>query len=331
MPTARFSVVVPVFRNEASLGRVVERLVELAARLDGALEAVFVIDGSPDASMDVLNRQLADGRLQAQVLELSRNFGSFSAIRAGMRVARGDFVAVMAADLQEPLEVVERFFQLLQRGDCDIAFGARATRADSSWSSRTYWRLYRRFVNSDIPIGGVDIFGCTSVVARRVVSFPETHTSLVGLLFWIGYRRAFVPYDRVARDDGESGWTTRRKMRYLFDSVYAFTDLPIVLLQVVGAIGLIGSVIGASLVLGAWVLGAIDQPGYTPLMLAILASASAILVGLGVVGSYVWRAYENGKARPLELVASHAVFERSGEGQGVMAASIPDNDARHEQ
>lgn len=285
-----------------------DRLIALAATLDGGLEAVFVVDGSPDRSLDVLREALAAGRLRAQMLSLSRNFGSFSAIRAGMRVARGDYMAVMAADLQEPVEVVAEFFELLAADKCDIAFGARESRDDpafSSASSRLYWWFYRRFVNADIPPGGVDVFGCTQAVARRIVSFPETHTSLVGLLFWVGYRRAFVPYDRAAREDGTSGWTTRRKLRYLFDSIYAFTDLPIVLLQVIGAVGLIGSVLGGVIVLGAWVVGAIDQPGYTPLMLAILASASGILVGLGVVGSYVWRAYENGKARPLELVSSH--------------------------
>lgn len=288
-----------------------DRLIGLAGTLDGGLEAVFVVDGSPDRSLDVLREALSDGRLRAQILSLSRNFGSFSAIRAGMRVAKGDYLAAMAADLQEPVEVVAEFFELLAADKADIAFGARESRADpavSSASSRLYWWFYRRFVNADIPPGGVDVFGCTQAVAKRIVSFPETHTSLVGLLFWVGYRRAFVPYHRVAREQGTSGWTTRRKLRYLFDSIYAFTDLPIVLLQVIGVIGFIGSLLGSMIVLGAWVVGAVDQPGYTPLMLAILASASAILVGLGVVGSYVWRAYENGKARPLELVSSHEHF-----------------------
>lgn len=326
-PDPRFSVVVPVYRNEASLPRVVERLIELASKLDGELEAVFVIDGSPDASLDAITQLLEDGRLRAQVLELSRNFGSFSAIRAGMRVGRGDFLAVMAADLQEPVEVVATFFELLEADECDIAFGARASREDNSFSSRAFWWLYRKFVNPEIPKGGVDIFGCTRVVAQRIVSFPETHTSLIGLLFWVGFRRAFVPYDRVA-SDGTSGWTTGRRLRYLFDSVYAFTDLPIILLQVVGVVGLVGSVVGGTIVLGAWMLGAIDQPGYTPLMIVILASASAILIGLGVVGSYVWRGYENGKARPLEIVASHQTFERSAGKQAVIPGITADTDAR---
>jgi hypothetical protein len=110
---------------------------------------------------------------------------------------------------------------------------------------------------------------------------------------------------------GRSGWTTKRKLRYLFDSVYAFTDLPVVLLQVVGAVGVLVSLVVGVVVLIAYLMGTVRQPGYTPLMIALLASTSAILLALGVVGSYVWRAYENGKGRPLELTASHELFDGS--------------------
>lgn len=307
-----FSVVVPVYGNRDSLSLVVDRLATLAEERDGRLEAVFVVDGSPDDSLAVLRQALADRPIDAQVLSLSRNFGSFAAIRAGMAVARGSYIAVMAADLQEPIEVVAAFFDVLERDECDIAFGERADRADpalSATGSRAYWWLYKRFVNRDIPVGGVDVFGCTQRVSREVVAFSETHTSLVGLLFWVGYRRCFVPYRRVARHSGTSGWTIGRKLRYLFDSVYAFTDLPILILQVVGGIGFVLSVLAGVVVLAGWLLGAVKQPGYTPLMIAILASASALLLGLGVVGTYVWRTYENSKRRPLELTASHEVFE----------------------
>ena len=310
----RYSVVVPVFRNRDSLPLVIERLSELADRRDGRLEAVFVVDGSPDDSLAVLRQELAERALDAQVLSLSRNFGSFSAIRAGMAVARGSFVAVMAADLQEPIDVVSAFFDVLERDECDIVFGQRTDRSDpalSATGSRVYWWLYRRFVNREIPVGGVDVFGCTQLVCREITSFTETHTSLIGLLFWVGHRRAFVPYQRVPRHSGTSGWTVGRKVRYLFDSVYAFTDLPIILLQLLGGIGFVMSILVGAIVFIGWMVGAVRQPGYTPLMIAILASASALLLGLGVVGSYVWRTYENGKARPLELTASHETFEGS--------------------
>jgi glycosyltransferase involved in cell wall biosynthesis len=324
-----YSVVVPVYGNRDSLPLVVERLSDLAADRDGRLEVVFVVDGSPDDSLAVLRDILAERPIDAQVLSLSRNFGSFSAIRAGMAVARGSYVAVMAADLQEPVEVVASFFDLLERDECDVVFGKRVDRDDPAMSatgSRAYWSLYRRFVNKELPVGGVDVFGCTQRVCRDVVAFTETHTSLVGLLFWVGYRRAFVPYKRVARHSGRSGWTLGRKVRYLLDSVYAFTDLPIVLLQVLGAVGFAMSVLVGLIVFVGWVVGAVKEPGYTPLMITILASTSALLLGLGVVGSYVWRTYENGKGRPLGLTASHEIFEAASRGSRP-ATSARDGDA----
>jgi hypothetical protein len=225
--------------------------------------------------------------------------------------------------------VVASFFDLLERDECDVVFGERVDRDDPAMSasgSKAYWWFYRRFVNNQLPVGGVDVFGCTQRVCREVVAFSETHTSLVGLLFWVGYRRAFVPYQRVARHSGRSGWTLGRKVRYLLDSVYAFTDLPIILLQVVGAIGFVLSVLVGVVVFVAWLVGAVQQPGYTPLMIVILASTSALLLGLGVVGSYVWRTYENGKGRPLALTASHELFDRSRPAVAASSASTPDGE-----
>ena len=139
--------------------------------------------------------------------------------------------------------------------------------------------------------------------------FPETHTSLIALLYWLGYRRCYVQYKRQARHSGTSGWTFRRKVRLLFDSVYAFTDLPIILLQIIGFAGTIFSFFIGAMVFTAWLVGWIKQPGYTRIMIAIAFSTSALLLALGVVGSYVWRTYENSKNRPLELVATHEYYE----------------------
>lgn len=309
-----YSVVVPVYKNRDTIAELVDRLSALATRLDRPLEGIFIVDGSPDDSADVLRGALADAPLRARVLILSRNFGSFSAIRVGLTHARGDYLAVMAADLQEPVDVVEEFFALLSAGECDIAIGERVGRDDpavDSAGSRAYWSLYRRFVNPDFPPGGVDVFGCTREVAQTLTRFTERNTSLVGLLFWLGYRRRLVPYVRSPRPNGKSGWTFRKKLRYLFDSVYAFTDLPILLLQTIGGIGLLASIIFGVIVLGAYATGRITESGYTPLIITILASTSALLIGLGVVGSYVWRAYENGQARPVALVARVEEFHQS--------------------
>ena len=314
-PRHRCSVVVPVYGNEGTIPALVERLDEIARVIAGGLEVVFVVDGSPDGSQRLLRDLLSGERaFTSQLIALSRNFGAFSAVKAGLEAARGDLVAVMAADLQEPASLVEEFFARLETGDCDVAVGVRAARDDpasSATASRLFWWLYRRLVQPEIPPGGVDVFACTRAVARHLASLDESHTSLVGLLYWLGYRRVEVPYARLARPSGKSAWSLRKRLRYLQDSIFSFTSLPIALITAVGVVGVLASFTYAVVVFVFWATGRIDVQGYTPLMLSILFMASAILIGLGIVGSYVWRTYENSKRRPTSVVMSHEEFGSS--------------------
>lgn len=308
----RFSVIVPVYKNEGSIPALMERLAAMNSELDGALEAVFVVDGSPDRSFLALKERLASAGFRSQLLALSRNFGSFAAIRQGLATAHGPYFAVMAADLQEPSGVVVEFFRRLATDEVDVTIGERIGRADpvlTSLSSRLFWWAYRAFVQPEVPAGGVDVFGCNLVVRDALLSLRESNSSLVGLLFWLGFRRENVPYERQAREHGISGWSFRRKYRYLLDSAFAFTDLPIELLTTVGGVGVLVSMLLAVAVVIMRLAGRIPVLGYTPIMLLLLFSTSMILLGLGIVGSYVWRTYENSKNRPLYVPLSHETFQ----------------------
>lgn len=309
----RYSVVVPVFKNEETLAALVDRLGELADQLDASLECVFVVDGSPDGSHILLRRLLSEERrFPSQLILLSRNFGSFSAVRTGLAAAEGDFIAMMAADLQEPATLVRDIFRGLEGGEHDVAVGVRAARDDpvrDMLPARIFWWLYRRLVQREIPKGGVDVFGCTRQVASHLLRMQESHTSMLGLIYWLGFRRLDVPYARQPRLVGKSAWSFRRKARYLLDSIFSFTDLPITLIIALGAIGVGVSTVWGLIVLVAWAAGTINVPGYTPLMLALFLVTSTVLMALGLVGSYVWRTYENSKGRPDAIAMTHERFD----------------------
>jgi polyisoprenyl-phosphate glycosyltransferase len=311
-----YSVVVPVYGNEATIPTLIERLAALAAKSDGPMEAVFVVDGSPDASLLLLRRLLPESGLRSQLITLSRNYGSFPAIRAGLAAAQGQYVAVMAADLQEPVSLVEGIFAELATGQYDVAVGVRAGRGDpalSSVASRAFWGFYRRYVQKDLPAGGVDMFGCSRQVVTELLRLDESHTSLVGLLYWLGFRRAEVPYVRQEREHGKSGWTLKKKLRYMNDSIFSFTDLPITVLITAGLIGVVGSLCAGIAVFAAWATGNVQVEGYTPLMLMLFLLCSSILLALGIVGSYVWRTYENSKRRPGAIPMHHERFPADGD------------------
>ncbi|HEX7560335.1 MAG TPA: glycosyltransferase, partial [Usitatibacter sp.] len=124
------SLVIPVYRNAENISALLDALAALRGQLRDELEVVFVVDGSPDDSYEQLRRALPGQVGRTQLLLLSRNFGSFAAIRAGLEAARGDRFAVLAADLQEPPELIGRFEERLANGTCDVVIGARAARAD---------------------------------------------------------------------------------------------------------------------------------------------------------------------------------------------------------
>ena len=308
------SLIIPVYRNAESLPRLLAVLGELHRDLAGDLEVVFVVDGSPDASAAILREQLPAQPFASRLVLLTRNFGSFAAIRVGLEHASGERFAVMAADLQEPPELMLEFFRVLADDQADVVVGTRRSRGDP-WLSRlfssAFWALYRRFVFRDIPPGGVDVFGCNAAFRAQLLALTESRSSLVGQLFWLGFRRTVVEYDRRVREEGRSAWGFRRKLDYLLDSLYAFSDLPVRVLLGVGVAALLAGVLIAAVAVVARLVGYIDVPGYTPILVSVLMFGGFNALGLGIVGSYAWRAYENTKGRPLAIVMAAAQFPGS--------------------
>jgi len=310
-----FSIVIPVYCNEPSIPSLLDALDRAATdvhkRNGQALEVVFVVDGSPDRSFDVLAARLPGAKFRSKLLLHSRNFGAFAAIRTGLAAATGDFFAVMAADLQDPPEMMLQFLDALTPGTLDVVVGCRQSRQDpwaSRWASMLFWRLYRALVVREMPNMGVDIFACNRVFRDHLLQLAEANSSLVGQIFWLGFRRGEIYYERRQREHGKSAWTLRKKARYLFDSVFSFTDLPVRLLSVFGLLGVVASLALGLVVLIMKIRGGIPVPGYAATMLTVMFFGGINALGLGIVGSYAWRAYENTKARPLALTIVEKTF-----------------------
>ncbi|MDA0171537.1 glycosyltransferase [Solirubrobacter taibaiensis] len=307
-----YSIIVNVYLNEDSIPALLSRLAEMAGQLDGPLEVVFTVDGSPDQSLLVLADALDDQPFSSRLLAHSRNFGALAASKTGLTHASGRVFAVMAADLQEPPELYYEFFRVLDQDEADVVFGVRDNRADparTAFAARVFWALYRRLVNHEVPPGGIDVYACNDNFRRHLVAFEEANSSLVALTLWLGFRRRTVTYDRQEREHGTSSWSFKKRVRYLSDSIFSFTDLPIRLLLGTGTIGVFVSVLLAVLVVAGRLSGAIDVPGYAATIVVIAFFAALNLCGLGILGAYVWRAFENTKGRPGAVVMLDRHFE----------------------
>lgn len=307
------SLIVPVFKNEASIPTLLEVLAEIGVVLKGNLEVVFVVDGSPDQSYALLSDALPNASFSSKLILLTRNFGSFAAIRVGLREATGSYFAVMSADLQEPAELIIEFFHSLRTEPVDVVIGKRIARESSlanRLTSKLFWLLYRKFVLLEIPEGGIDVFGCNRIFRDQLIRLEESRTSLIGQIFWLGFRRKQIKYRRRAREHGHSAWTLSKKTNYMMDSIFAFTDFPVKMLIYAGVLGIATSVLLGLITFAARITGWITVPGYATIVLVVLFFGALNMFGLGLVGSYAWRAYENSKARPDAIALKISEFKQ---------------------
>lgn len=300
------SVVVPMFKSEDHIPGVMNYIGILNRAVPGGVTATFVIDGSPERERFLLPELIGKLEFPAQVVRLSRNFGVGPALHAALSRCGGCATVVFGSDLQEPEELFVDFSERILSIGIDVALGQRASR-DDPFTMRIfanfYWWINRRFLASDTPKGGFDVFGVSRRARETLVNLPELNTNITSQLQWIGFDREYVPFHRRARQSGKSTWSMKRKIKLFADSIYGFTGAPIALITVSGLLSVtIFGVLSILTVIGA-MMNLIEVPGYATLLLVSAFGQSVTILTCGVIGGYVYRTFENSKARPRYVVA----------------------------
>jgi polyisoprenyl-phosphate glycosyltransferase len=304
------SVVIPAFNESAGLRVLYERLASCAAAWDEPCEIILVDDGSTDATLTIAE-ELAREDERFKVVSLSRNFGHQPAVTAGLEHARGDLVAIIDADLQDPPEELARFFAKCREG-CDVVYAVRTQRKEGLFkraSYSLYYRLLARLASTQIPLDSGDF----CVMNRRAVdalnALPERGRFVRGLRSWIGFRQEGLAYERQGRAAGRSKYTLRKLVRLAVDGVVDFSSKPLRLIMYAGVgLGLFSAATALVVAIqyaADWTIAGYnprDQRGWTSLMLAVLFLSSAQLFCLGIIGEYVGRLFDEVKRRPVYLV-----------------------------
>ncbi|MDB4915512.1 MAG: glycosyl transferase family 2 [Gemmatimonadetes bacterium] len=297
----RLSIVVPVYFNELNLPDTVPRLLALRASLNEVeLELVFVDDGSGDRSLEVLREFHRVNPAIIKVVKLTRNFGSLSAVQAGLNVATGDCVGVIAADLQDPPELFIEMIDHWQRG-VKVVLAVRESREDplsSKIFSAIYYSLVRRYALPGFPKGGFDFFLVDRQVIDAVNKINEKNTNLMSLIFWLGYRPMLIGYARVKRTKGKSRWTTAKKVKLFIDSFVGFSYAPIRGLSMLGLLIAASAFAYAGVVFYEWSVSGIPVKGYAPTVILIALTSGIQMTMLGLVGEYLWRTLDEVRNRP---------------------------------
>lgn len=299
--TQKISIVVPVYYNAPSLPNLHERLTAVEAQLatlDMDMELIFVDDGSGDSSLKELLR-IREARSETKIVKLSRNFGAVHASKCGMHFVTGDCFMILAADLQDPPELI---FQMIAkwRAGSKFTICERISRDDpiiSKFYAAIFYWLLRRLVISDYPRRGYDMaLMDASLLPYLTASSKNLYTPL--LAYWLGFKPEVIPYHRQKREHDKSRWTFGKKFNAFLDIMLGFSVRPIRLMSALGAaIAILGFLYGASVVISA-LLGRVPVPGFATIATLLVFLLGLIIVMLGMIAEYLWRIFDELNKRP---------------------------------
>ena len=299
------SVVVPVYWNEQSLAPLFEELtgIEAALRQKGyALELIFVDDGSGDQSLAELLK-IKNSRPATKVIKLTRNFGAIHATKAGLQFVTGDCFLVLAADLQDPPELILQMVEKWE-GGCKFVMCTRMGRRDpisTKMFSAVYYFLLRVFVVKDYPARGYDL----ALMDRALLPYLQNSSKNINtplFAYWLGFRREVIYYHRRERKHGRSRWSLGKRIKFFIDSILGFSIVPIRAISLVGLIVSLLSFGYGTVILVNSFLGHQDVRGFATIVALTSFLLGLVIVMLGVIGEYLWRIFDESNKRPESVV-----------------------------
>jgi len=301
------SILLPAFNESAVLPLVYSRLSALADTLAGMgldYELVFVNDGSRDATPEILDGYArSDPRVRA--VHLTRNFGHQAAVTAGLSLARGDVVAIMDCDLQDPPEVLPEFLSRWREG-YQVIYAVRRKRKESVLKRAAYWSFYRLLAaisELDIPLDSGDFCVMDRQAVDLLNTLPECQRFIRGLRSWVGLKQIGVEYERDARQGGRPAYTLKALVKLAMDGLVSFSNVPLGLVTRLGLLSVIGAVVLGVYVLIGWIFDSRTPRGWASLAGLVLLMSSVQLLSLGIIGEYLGRVFLEVKRRPPFLIA----------------------------
>lgn len=303
---SKISIVIPVYYNEDTLMDLYRDMESKIFDKLGEYELVFVDDGSGDRSWEIMN-EIRDLNENVRLVKLSRNFGEHAALLAGLSVCSGDCAVTKQADLQEDSTLILEMYDSWKQGN-KVVLAVRRSRDESKIKvmfANMYYAMIRKFVNKDMPSGGCDCYLIDRKVIEVLQRLDEKNSSLTLQVMWSGFKTDMIYFDRKDREKGKSRWTLSKKVKLVMDSMMSFSYMPIRLMSIIGvifnicAIALLISVIVEYFTLGT------PMAGWSSLMCVILCSSGLILLMLGILGEYLWRALDAARTRPPFIIDEH--------------------------
>ncbi len=299
----KLSIIIPCYFNEENIPVTAQTLIENERTFDADVEFEYVLvdDGSKDntyAAILAFHKQYL-GKVKA--VKLASNVGSHNAILAGLHYATGDVCVILAADLQDPPELIPKMYAYWKQG-LKLVLANRTDREESfgqRFFATTFHALIKRLALKNVPDGGFDLVLFDKALKDELVKMSEKNTHILYLLVWLGYEYVNIPYTRRKRDIGVSRWTLAKKVKLLIDSFIAFSFFPIRAISFLGLILGLGAFGYGGFVILARMFGWIPYvQGWSSLMVVFVLVSAFQMMALGIIGEYVWRALDASRKRP---------------------------------
>lgn len=298
------TIIFPVYNEQDNLKELYKRVCDVSSQVRGhECEFLFVDDCSTDATPRIL-KELHEQDKRVKTVRFARNCGSHAALSAGLSEAKGDCAIVLAADLQDPPEIIPELISEWEKGFKTV-WGVRVKREGESaatrFSSRLYYALMNKLTSVKVPPAGADVFLADRVVINALKQIPEKHTSIFMALAWLGFRQTGIGYVKQARFKGASKWTLRKKIKLTVDSLLSFSDIPIRYMSMLGFLTALLGFVYAFKVFLNYTDGSPVQ-GWSSLMVVLLVIGGVQMIMLGLLGEYLWRTFDESRRRPRFII-----------------------------
>ena len=301
----KLSLVVPCY-NEAE--NVAAFQAAVIAAFDGCgydYEIVFVNDGSRDATLHNLKKLHAQQKCPVQVISFSRNFGKESGLYAGLEHARGEYISLIDADLQQRPEIVRDMVKILdEQPEYDVVAAYQDRRGEGkvlSFFKKSFYALINKLSKETLQPDASDFRTFRRSVRDSLLDMPEYHRFSKGLFAWVGYNTCFIPYTACERASGTTKWSFWKLVEYAIEGIIGFSTAPLRLATVLGTLTGIGAILYLIWVIIEKLVWGIAVPGYATIIVLILFFSCIQLFCIGIIGEYVGRSFEQGKDRPIYI------------------------------
>lgn len=300
------SLIIPCYNEQESLPIFYKEVTSVARRMGSDYELLFVDDGSKDRTLPIL-KELAAQDEHITYFSFSRNFGKEAAMYAGFCNAKGDYIAVMDADMQDPPSLLPQMTAILESGEYDSVATRRTSRTGEppirSWFAKRFYRLVNRISDADIVDGARDFRLMRREMAEAIVSMGEYNRFSKGIFGWIGFRTYWMPYDNIERAAGETKWNFWKLFKYAIDGIISFSQAPLSIASWFGMVMTLLSFLFLFLIVIRKAVFGDPVAGWASTICVIVFIGGIQLFCLGIIGQYIAKAYLETKKRPHFIIS----------------------------